>query len=422
MRMISKIRRVAAVSTAGLAAVGAVALSPVAAHAATSMTITEMDYFSTPGQVAAIASYVRSFEAAHPGVTVKIDHAPFAELDTKLLTDATAGDLPNIIASDNPFVPDMIATGQIVPLSRFKGFSPRGYYKPVIDEGLSGGKYYAMPVAGDNSLALFYNIPMLKAAHLSPPTTWAQLVSDAKALTTSKTYGMALTGEAAEDTTWQWEPFFWSDGGQWSKIDSTAGVQAMTLIHQLVSDGSASKDAVSWSQTPSVTDQFLHKQTAMMINGPWNFPTLNQQGWYYGKQFGVVPIPVRVAGQKVSGPLGGEDWMISKSGSTAQQQMAFQFIEGTQATARAVTFAKTFGYMPARPAVAATFLKTAGPEWKIFVDQTPYMRPRTLGYGVNYPKISQVVWTEIQSVISGSKSPQGALSSAQGQITSILKG
>jgi len=400
---------------------GLAGLAPSGASAATKMTITEMDYFSTPGQLSALSAYAKKFEAAHPGVTVELDHAPFADLDTKLLTDASARDLPNIVASDNPFVPDMMATGQIIPMSSFKGFSTAGYYKPVLDEGLSGGKYYTLPVAGSNSLALFYNIAMFKAAHLSPPKTWAQLVVDAKKLTTSKVYGMALTGEAAEDTTWQWEPFFWSNGGKWASIDSKSGVQALTVYQQLMSEGAVSKDALTWSQTPSVTDQFLHKQTAMMINGPWNFPTLNQQGWYYGKQFGVVPLPVRVAGQKVVVPLGGEDWMISKSGTTAQQQMAFQFVEGTQTPAQMLTFAKGFGYMPSKPSVAAAFLKSSGPEWKVFIDQAPNARPRTLGYGVNYAKISQVVWTSIQSVISGSASPQNALSSAQGQITSILK-
>ena len=45
----------------------------------------------------------------------------------------------------------------------------------MINEGLSNGKYYSLPVAGANSIALIYNIAMFKAAHVSPPKTWAQL-------------------------------------------------------------------------------------------------------------------------------------------------------------------------------------------------------------------------------------------------------
>ena len=38
------------------------------------------------------------------------------------------------------------------------------------------------------------------------------------------------------------------------------------------------------------------------------------------------------------------------------------------------------------------------------------------------PKVSQAVWTAIQSALSGSKSVQDALNTAQGQISTILKG
>ena len=49
-----------------------------------------------------------------------------------------------------------------------KGFSTKGYFPAIISEGLSNGKYYALPVAGANSIALMYNIAMLKAAKHQP--------------------------------------------------------------------------------------------------------------------------------------------------------------------------------------------------------------------------------------------------------------
>jgi multiple sugar transport system substrate-binding protein len=400
------------------------ALSSGAGASNTKVTITEEDYFNTPGQIAALSAYSKQFEKAHPGVTVKRQYVPFANLDTKLLTQATGGDLPNLLAVDNPFVSTMISTGQMVPLSGMKGFSTKGYYPAVIDEGLSKGKYYSYPVAGANSIALIYNIPMFKAANLAPPKTWAELVSDAKALTTSAHYGIALTCEPAEDTTWQWEPFFWSNGGNttFSNVGGTAGVQALTLWQTLINDGSASKACLSWSQTPAASTQFIAGKAAMMVNGPWNFPTMNQSHQFYGKQFGVVPIPTRVAGKHVIVPLGGEDWMIGKSGGSAAEQASFEYIQGLQAPAVELKLAKLFGYLPGKIAVAKTYVKQAGPEWKVYVDQTLFAHPRTLGLGVKYPKISQAVWTAIQAALSGSQSPQSALSSAQTQIKSILHG
>ena len=405
-------------------AVVALSLSHATSSAATNITLTEEDYFNTPGQIAALTAYSKQFEAAHPGVTVKRQYVPFANLNTKLLTQAAGHALPNLLAVDNPFVSTMISTGQVIPLSGLKGFSTKGYFPAVINEGFSGGKYYSLPVAGANSIALMYNIAMLKAANISPPKTWAQLLTAAKALTTPDHYGIALTCEAAEDTTWQWEPYFWSNGGKFTfaNVASAPGVQALSVWKQLIDDGSASKDCLNWSQTPAASTQFIDGKAAMMVNGPWNFPTLNQNKMFYGKQFGIVPVPVRVPGQHVIVPLGGEDWMVSKSGDSATQQMAFEYIKGMQAPAMELKLAKLFGYLPGKIAVAKIYVKQAGPEWNVYVNQTLFAHPRTLGLGVKYPKISQAVWTAIQAALSGSKSVQDALNTAQGQISTILKG
>jgi multiple sugar transport system substrate-binding protein len=417
-------RVLAAIAAATLAVAGLSQMSTSAAtKKITKITLTEEDYFNTPGQIKALEVYSKKFEAAHPGVTIKRQYVPFANLNTKLLTQAAGRNLPNLLAVDNPFVSTMISTGQVVALSDLKGFSKKGYYPAIINEGLSNGKYYSLPVAGANSIALMYNIAMLKAARVSPPKTWAQLRSVAKALTTSDHYGIALTCEAAEDTTWQWEPFFWSNGGKFTfeNIASAPGVQALGLWKQLIDDGSASKACLNWSQTPAASSQFIAGKAAMMVNGPWNFSALNEGKMFYGKQFGIVPVPTRVAGKQVIVPLGGEDWMISKSGGSEAQRLAFEYIKGMQTPAMSLKLAKLFGYLPGKIAVAKKYVEQAGPVWKVYVNQTLNAHPRTLGLGVKYPKISQTVWTAIQAALSGSKSVPDALNTAQKQISTILK-
>ena len=101
--------------------------------------------------------------------------------------------------------------------------------------------------------------------------------------------------------------------------------------------------------------------------------------------------------------------------------MAFEYIKGMQTPAMELKLAKLFGYLPGKIAAAKKYVKQAGPEWKVYVNQTLFAHPRTLGLGVKYPKISQAVWTAIQAALSGSKSVQDALNTAQGQISGILK-
>jgi multiple sugar transport system substrate-binding protein len=73
---------------------------------------------------------------------------------------------------------------------------------------------------------------------LQPPTTWAELQADAKKLTKAPVYGVAFDATADEQSTWQLEPFFWSNGAELSKVDTPAFQSALQLWVNLVKDGS----------------------------------------------------------------------------------------------------------------------------------------------------------------------------------------
>ena len=257
------------------------------------MTITEFDYY-TGGANTAINAYNAAFMKAHPNITVKRTSVPYANLITKILQDASAGDMPNLMLIDNPNVPEVAATGQLVPLDNQPGFTTAGYTPGATAECVYQGKHYCYPI-GTNTIGLFYNKAMLAAAHLSPPTTWAQLQSDAKTLTTSSHYGIAFDATGDEQSTWQLEPFFWSNGASLTGVNTPPFQQSLQLWTNMVKDGSASKSVLQWGQDPDLTQQFLHHKAAMIIDGPWIFPELNGAGWKYNQQYGIVSIPVRQA-------------------------------------------------------------------------------------------------------------------------------
>ena len=102
--------------------------------------------------------------------------------------------------------------------------------------------------------------------------------ADAKTLTTSAHDGIAFDATGDEQSTWQLEPFFWSNGASLTKVDRPQFQQALQLWVNMVKDGSASKSVLTWGQDPDLTQQFLHSKAAMMINGPWIFPELNAGG------------------------------------------------------------------------------------------------------------------------------------------------
>jgi multiple sugar transport system substrate-binding protein len=380
-------------------------------------TITELDYFTASGGNAAVNWYNKRFEASHPGVTVKREVVPYANLITKVLQEASAGDLPNIVMLDNPNVPQVAATGQLKPLNGLSGFTTSGYVPGAISECTFQGKQYCYAI-GTNTVGIFYNKAMLAAAHLQPPTTWAQLQSDAKALTKGHTYGIAFDATGDEQSTWQLEPFFWTQGGKLSQVNTPAFTQSLQLWVNMVKDGSASKSVLNWGQDPDLTQQFLHKTAAMIEDGPWIFPELNAAGWKYNQQYGIVQIPTKSAGQTVVAPLGGETWNLGNSGSSEQQNLAWAWIKGMQTPSVMLHVTKQMYYLPTKPAVTAQYLQ-GGPQYTVFAKETQTARSRTTEYGANYPKVSQAIWTAIQAAITGTSAPAAALSQAQSTISSV---
>ncbi|HEY4465223.1 MAG TPA: extracellular solute-binding protein [Streptosporangiaceae bacterium] len=382
-----------------------------------STTITELDYFTSSGSNIAVTQYNQQFEKAHPGVTVKREVVPYADLITKVLQEASAGDLPNIVMLDNPNVPEVAATGQLKPLDSEPGFTTSGYVPGAVSECTYQGKHYCYAI-GTNTVGIFYNKAMLAAAHVSPPATWAELQADAKALTKGNTYGIAFDATSDEQSTWQLEPFFWSQGGNLSNVNTPAFTNSLQLWVNLVKAGSASKSVLQWGQDPDLTQQFLHKTAAMIEDGPWIFPELNAAGWTYNQQYGIVPIPTQQPGGTVVAPLGGETWNLGNSGSSQQQSLAWDWIKGTQTPATMTQFTRLMYYLPTMPSVTADYLK-GGPQYTVFAKETETARSRTTQYGANYPKVSQAIWTAIQAAITGTASPGSALSQAQSTISSI---
>jgi multiple sugar transport system substrate-binding protein len=391
--------------------------SPSSSSSGSKVTITEWDYYSG-GANAAINAYNTQFMAAHPNITVKRTTVPYANLITKILQDASAGDMPNLMLIDNPDVPEVAATGQLVPLNNMPGFTDSGYTSGATAECTYQGKQYCYPI-GANTVGLFYDKAMFAAAHLTPPATWAQLQADAQALTTASHYGIAFDATNDEQSTWQLEPFFWSNGGSLTDVSTPAVQQALQVWVNMVKDGSASKSVLTWGQDPDLTQQFLHSKAAMIIDGPWIFPELNAAGWKYNQQYGIVPIPVRQAGQTVVTPLGGETMDIGAGGSSAQQQAAWEWIEGLQQPATMEQVASMMYYLPTKTAVIQQYLQ-GGPQYTEFAKEIETARPRTTEYGANYPKVSEAIWTAIQAAITGT-SVGSALQTAQGTISGVAK-
>ena len=121
-----------------------------------------------------------------------------------------------------------------------------------------------------------------------------------------------------------------------------------------------------------------------------------------------MPIPTDKAGQTVVAPLGGETIDLGTGGSTEQQKLAWEWVQGMQQPDVMEHVTSLMYYLPTKPAVTDQVLK-GGPEYTVFAKETQTARSRTTEYGANYPKVSQAIWTAIQAAITGTSSVSSAL-------------
>ena len=397
--------------TLALASAASVALLALAAcssggggSSSAPITLTETDYYTGAPQTSQIAGVLNAC-GAQVGVKVVRQEVPRTQLVPKLLQDAAARSLPDLVLADNPDLQQLASTGGLVSLSA-SGLSTAGLYPSIVSAGSYQGQTYGI-APGVNDLALYYNTNLFAKARLTPPKTWAQLTADAKALTSGSRKGIAFSAAATEEGSFQFEPFLWSAGANLNDLSSPQAVAALTLWKTLVSDGYASKSVVNWSQS-DVEAQFQAGNAAMMVNGPWQLPLLNAAA---GLHFGIVPIPVPAASDPAVSPLGGEVWSVGRS-NPAREAKAVAVVKCLLSPAQAVQWSKDAGYIPSNEAAAAQLAK-ADPQLAPFIAEVATAKARTAQLGTAYPKVSTALWNALQEALAGATSPQAALAQAQ---------
>lgn len=146
---------------------------------------------------------------------IQIEHTLVNQSDyvtTVIPTAYANGEAPDILYVEPATFKKYAEKDMLADLSSYYSEELKKDILPSALEAVSlNGKIYALPMEME-TLGLFYNADMLKEAGLEPPTTWDELYSAAKALTTDSVYGLALPVEDSGYTLFNWWPFMWMAG------------------------------------------------------------------------------------------------------------------------------------------------------------------------------------------------------------------
>lgn len=341
-------------------------------------------------------------------ITIDRETVPGDTLIAKVLQQASSKTLPDVLMLDNPDIQQIAATGALAPLGEY-GITGEGIQEGVIQAATYEGELYGLqPVT--NTIAIFYNKEILDAAGIQPPTTWAELKDSAKELTKGKQYGFAFNATADYEGAWQFLPPMWTNGGDETALKSPEVAEALQLWKDLVDSGAASKSVVTWGQG-DVADQFKADRAAMMLNGPWNIPSLLEEK---DLKWGVVTFPINKPGQQSVAPLGGEAWTVPLTGDEAKQAKAAEFVKCLSSDEVALQFAKDRYVVPTNLELAQKYAEEV-PEMAAFVQQVSTARARTGKLGDKWPDAAKVIYTGVQLTLTGQAAPADAMAQAGAQ-------
>ncbi|WP_010203660.1 ABC transporter substrate-binding protein [Salinibacterium sp. PAMC 21357] len=371
------------------------------------------------------------FEADHPNVT--IDVSPGSSSTEELLQKLSAGfagnSYPDISYSFGAWASQLESSGRTLDITeqvadpdvKWDEFSEsaRQTTQPT------GDKTIGFPAIVDH-LSLIYNKTVFDAAGVAYPTddwSWDDFRDAAAQMTdpATDTYGYAYSVSGSEETTWQFWPHLWQEGGDildddgLAAFDSDAGVRALTLLRDMAIDDKS----IYLDQTDTKFAQlFASDRIGMMTSGPWQLYDLTVAGTDYG----VVQLPGRDGDhQTVSGP---DIWALFDHDDKNREYWTFEFTNWLTSAEQDERWNVALGNLPIRSSEieSEAFAEqvAAYPGLDVMAannDNARQARPTIAGY----VGLSESIGNAISEVLQGKGEPKTALEEAAAEANDSLQ-
>ena len=410
LRKLAAIGLAAAMMTGMLAGCGSSGSSDEASGSdggtETAKDVTIWYYWETEGHQVALDKVIEDYNNSQDTYEVTAKYVPFADFKKQLSIGDSADELPDIAILDSPDHASYATMGIFEELTG--KFDVDSYYDGAVNSCTLDGKLYGVPF-GVNCLELYYNEDMLNAAGCSVPTTWDELMETAKAVTTDSVSGLAFCSVQNEEGTFNFTPWLWSTGASSYEMDSKGGIKALTFAKELIDSGVMSKECINWTQG-DVMNQFIAGNVAMMVNGPWQIPTMQSEAPDLNWKVTLIPKDTEYASC-----LGGENYAVVKGGNT---EGALDFLEYATEEDQVKYMMDAFGYISANRTIAESQFKADSP-YQPFVEELQYAQAR--GPLADWPSVSDAISLAFNEVMTGTSTPEDAAAKAQETIDGIVE-
>ncbi len=374
---------------------------------------------------------INDYQKANPNITVeykKMSPQRYRETVTARLAEGVG---PDIFRFHNTWLPMLKNELAPVPANVMDVSTIEKTFYPIVKRDLKlAGQYYGLPLEVD-SLALYINSDILKAAGATPPNTWEDFKKLAIRMTVAPN-GKIQTAGAAMGTTNNIQ--HWSDilglmliqnGTDMTKVDNTiladgsnAGVDAMEYYTSF-----AKGDNKVWDDTQDDSVLAFSQGKVAMIFAP-HWETFEIKALNPSLNFIIVPAP-QLSGEKVNWAT---YWVEGVARRSKNQKEAFDFIKYLMTKDVMRKFyseaskMRLFGEPYSRVDMGDLIKEDAMAG--VFIKQTDnltswYMSSRTFDNGIN-DKIIQYFTDAVNGINKETTTAKSALSTAASGVNSVL--
>jgi multiple sugar transport system substrate-binding protein len=293
----------------------------------------------------------------------------------------------------------------------------KGTLKPALATAEYKGQIWAAP-DNSNTQLLWYRSDLVK----TPPTTWAEMISDAEALAKQgKPHYIEIQGAQYEGGTVWFNTMVASAGGSILNADGTkvtldsSATKALTIMKQLATSNVAdpSMDVQMENQNRL---QMEAGQAAFELNYPFVYPGMKADNPKLFKVFKWAPYPSVVAGQPAKVTIGGID--LGVSAYSQHKALAFKAALCLR-DAQNQLIGATAGGVP--PTIESLYHNPKlYPDYPMHADilkalQTASVRPKSPVYQVVSIDISHTVFP------ASGINPTGTVNALKGQLSNALQ-
>ena len=351
-------------AAAGVAGCGSSSGSSAAAAAPAKLTVWRMGA-SVPSQVTWMNGIVKQFHKQFPQYSrtkVVVDWIPWTNRTTDWTNALSSGKGgPDITELGNTDTPGVAAEGALANITSEVKTWKSG--SDIIAGNLANdtvsGNNYAVPWFG-GVRGIWYRKDQFAAAGItSTPTTWAELVTDAKKLMAKYpgTYGLG----APSDYTNAIVSFIWGAGGQvavqkggkWvaelNTPQSEAGIKFYSDL--LLTDHVSPSKYIGETElgapgaTSGGSDEDFAKGTLdMYIDGPWAESSLEAVSTKYQSDWASFPIPSQNGPNPAPAFAGGSD--LGVWAKSPNKTASWDLVSVMDSPSNATTFANLQGFFP----------------------------------------------------------------------------